>query len=69
MTYYHYATLMRPPQLGAVPTPGLVSVCCEEGAAPSGHFYYGWAKYTRELTAKEVHDYELECLGAFEEKE
>ena len=60
---FRYATLMRPPQMGAVPVNGLISVCCEEGTAPSGHHYWGWAEYTHELTAEEVRDYELERIG------
>ena len=59
---YRYAMLMRPPQLGACPMEGLISVSCEEDIAPSGHHTWGWAKYNRKLSDKEIYDYELEEL-------
>lgn len=62
MKSYRYATLMRPPQLGACPMDGMISCSCEEGYAPSGHHYWGWVKYNRPLSAKEIYDYELEEL-------
>lgn len=66
MTYYRYATLMRPAGLGAVPTQGLVA--CEDyyGDAPSGHRMYSFADYNRKLTEKEVSDYELEFCSEVE---
>ena len=57
---YVYLALMRPPMPGAVPRAGLIHCDCEEGIAPSGHHYWGRAVYDRELTEKEVYDYELE---------
>jgi len=60
MDMYCYAMLMRPPQLGAMPTDGLVSVSCEPVVPPSGHHTWGWIKYNRPLTDKEISDYELE---------
>lgn len=59
---YRYAMLMRPPQLGACPMDGLVSCSCEEFVAPSGHHAWGWLRYNRQLTQKEVDDYELEAI-------
>ena len=59
---YKYATLLRPPQLGACPMTDLISVSCEEGVAPSAHLIWGWVKYYRRLTDKEVSDYELEFV-------
>ena len=59
---YRYATLMRPPGLGACPMEGLVSCCYEEGISPSGHHFWGWCTYARELTPDEIWSYELEQL-------
>jgi len=62
MDTYVYAMLMRPPQLGAMPTSGMVSCSCEPVVPPSGHHTWGWVKYNRKLTDKEVSDYELEFI-------
>ena len=60
MRYYF---LMRSPMPGAMPREGLTEVGFDEGQAPSGHFYWGWAEYNRELTAEEVSHYDLEKEG------
>ena len=66
MKTYRYATLMRPPGLGACPMEGLIRCCYIEGYAPSGHHYWGWCDYNRRLTDKEVSDYEMEQIGSEE---
>ena len=66
MDKYRCATLMRPPQLGAVPTEGLISVSCEPVDTPSGHHSWGWCEFNRMLSPEEVEHYELEYLGVFE---
>ena len=55
-----YLFLMRPPMPGAFPREGLQEIGYDEGFAPSGHHVWGWAEYNRELTEKEIRDYELE---------
>ena len=55
-----YLFLMRPPMPGAFPRDGLQEIGFDEGQTLSGHHYWGWAEYDRELTKKEVFDYELE---------
>ena len=62
MTIYRYATLMRPPSPGAFPRAGICEVSFDEGTAPSGHHYWGWCEYDRELSEKEIYDYELERI-------
>lgn len=62
MKYYRYATLMRPAGLGAVPREGLDHCQDAEGTAPSGHSIWSICDYTRKLTDKELHDYEMEFL-------
>ena len=62
MKTYRYATLMRPPELGACPMEGMVAFSWENGIAPSGHHYWGWCEYNRKLTDKEIIDYEMEEL-------
>lgn len=66
---YRYATLMRPAGLGSVPKKGLWA--CEDMLGietPSGHHAYSIADYDRELTEKEMSDYELEFVGCVEVK-
>ena len=63
MTVYRYALLMRPPCLGACPMNGMIRCSCEGGTAPSGHHYWGWCEYSRELTAQEINDYEMEQIS------
>ena len=55
-----YATLMRPPQPGAIPRIGLQEIHECEFFAPSGHHAWGWAEYNRRLTDEEISEYELE---------
>lgn len=55
-----YLCLMRPPYPGAVPRDGLERVDFKEGRAPSGHFYWGRAMYSRELSEEERSHYDLE---------
>lgn len=58
--FYGYLCLMRPPYPGAVPRDGLERVDFKEGRAPSGHFYWGRAIYSRELREEEIEHYDLE---------
>ena len=60
---HRYALLMRPPGPGALPGRGMVKAKGEHFTAPSGHFAWGWAEYSRELTDEEREDYELEEIG------
>ena len=57
-----YATLMRPPQPGAIPRKGLVEIKDGEFFTPSGHHAWGWAEYNRSLTDDEIYEYELEDI-------
>jgi len=59
---YGYALLMRPPMPGSVPRDRLVSCSDVCGTAPSGHSTWGYAIYSRKLTAQEITHYELEEL-------
>jgi hypothetical protein len=55
-----YATLMRPPQPGAIPRNGLQGIHDGEFVTPSGHHAWGWVEYNRQLTDEEISGYELE---------
>lgn len=61
---YCYAMLMRPPAPGAIPREGLIeAIPFESAVSGSGHRIWGKATYSRELTQKEIDDYELELCG------
>lgn len=64
MIAYGYATLYREPDPGAVPRQGLIGCEYEPVKTPSGRYAYGVAVYSRELTQKEIDDYELEFYGS-----
>ena len=66
MKRVRYATLMRPPQPGAIPRQGILEVCARTGIAPSGHHAWGWVEYDRELTEEEVKHYDLEYISSAE---
>lgn len=63
ITYYRYATLMRPPMPGGIPRRGLVQTKDIEGTTPKGHHAWGWAEYDRELSEQEIDQYELEYIS------
>lgn len=66
MKIYRYATLYREPGPGAIPREGLLECGYTRGTAPSGHHAWGWVDYNRQLTDKEIHDYELEYVHSAE---
>lgn len=57
-----YATLFREPGPGAVPKDGLICCGYTRGITPKGFHAWGWADFDRELTEKEISDYELEYI-------
>lgn len=59
---FRYATLFREPGPGAVPKEGLICCGYTKGITPKGHQACGWADYNRELTEKEIRDFELEYV-------
>lgn len=62
MTEHKYFCPMRPPQLGAVPKEGLLyveSFKAQKYVRCIGRLAWGYAVYSRPLTAGEVADYEL----------
>ncbi len=65
-TYWRYATLMRPAGLGAVPRQGLIACFDFCGKSPNGHNMYSFVDYDRQLTDKEIVDYELEFCHIME---
>lgn len=59
---YKYYTPYRWPGPGAVPKEDLIEVSCfdtRKEIKELGIQAYGWAKYSRKLTAHEVYQYEL----------
>ena len=69
MRIYRYGTLMRPPGPGAVPRRGLIQTIGRHFNAPSGHFCWGLAEYSRPLTDEEISGYELEPITDYEVEE
>lgn len=60
MKVYRYYTQFRPPMPGAIPREGLVQTAdFDYKQSFNGIGAWGWAEYSRELTDKEVSDYEL----------
>lgn len=57
---YRYYTKFRPPMPGGIPREGLLGTASYDWPQSfSGQGVWGWAEYDRELTAKEIDDYEL----------
>ena len=60
MKVYRYYCQFRPPMPGAIPREGLQQVASFDYLQSfNGISAWGFAEYSRELTDKEVHDYEL----------
>ena len=60
MKVYRYYCRFRPPMPGAVPREGLVHVgSYDYPQSFNGIGAWGFAEYDRELTPKEINDYEL----------
>lgn len=64
MKVYRYYCRFRPPMPGAIPREGLVNIASfdypQEFTGKKGRVgCWGWAEYSRPLTEKEIHDYEL----------
>lgn len=59
---YRYATLLRPPEPGAVPRDGLLQCGYSENLTPSGRRSWGWAEYDHQLSTEDVAHYDLEPL-------
>lgn len=59
---FRYYCPMRPPEPGAIPMNGLLGVYFSDDRAlvkGCARPVWGWVDYTRELTPKEIDDYEL----------
>ena len=65
MKLYRYYCRMRPPMPGAIPRDGLDRVYSfDTRKSINGVDAWGFVEYTRELTEKEIVDYELvACKG------
>lgn len=66
-TIYRYYCLYRPPMPGSIPS-GSIHVHCYDFRQPvpeSGREAWGYAEYTRELSPKEIQDYELAFGGKY----
>lgn len=60
MKVYRYYCPFRPPMPGAIPRRGLVRACeYDNKQCIGGVGAWGFAEYDRQLTEKEVSDYEL----------
>lgn len=59
---YVYGTFLRPPDIGCVPKHGLKEVSFEEFESVGRH-YWGTASYDRKLTAEEIEQYDMDCIG------
>lgn len=67
MTYFFYRMRLRGFSLDCQPMNGLVDRITSEEMAVSKpkRYYYDILVYNRELTEKELKDYELDYLGAW----
>lgn len=60
MQVYRYYCRYRPPVPGSIPREGLTHVAdFDYPQSFNGITAHGWAEYNRELTPKEIDDYEL----------
>lgn len=60
MKVWRYYTEYRPPMPGAIPREGLVrAYSYDYKQSFNGRGAWGFAEYSRELTEKEISDYEL----------
>ncbi len=60
MKVYRYYCRFRPPFPGAIPREGLTHIAdFDYPQSFNGIGCWGWAEYSRELTDKEIKDYEL----------
>lgn len=66
MKLYRYATLMRPAGPGSVPREGLDRCQDSDGVTLSGHKIWSIVDYARQLSEKELYDYEMEFLHCIE---
>ena len=71
MTYFYYGMRLRGFSLGCQPMNGLVRCLGEKSRTifdvvlPHGDNYFDILEYDRELTERELKDYELDYLGKF----
>lgn len=60
MVLYRYYLPHRPPMPGAIPKDGLIRTASFDYMQSFGGIgCWGWAEYSRQLTEKEIYDYEL----------
>lgn len=60
MKVYRYYCTHRPPVPGSIPREGLTHIADFDWPQSfNGIPAHGWAEYNRELTEKEINDYEL----------
>lgn len=67
MTYFYYGMRLRGFSLGCQPLDGLIGTASENDPIVKNaqRKYYDYLVYNRELTEKELKDYELDYLGTW----
>lgn len=69
MTAYIYGTRLRGASIGAIPAKGVLEIIndrkvCDDYGQRRGRYYHSIVTYCRRLTAKEMDEFEMDCLGA-----
>lgn len=64
---YTYGMRLRPASIGAIPAKGIMEIIndrkqCDEWGRKKGRCYHSLLSYCRELTPKEMDEYELDFL-------
>lgn len=68
MNRYIYGLRLRGASIGTIPTKGVMEIIndrerCDQYGQAKGRYYHSIVTYCRQLTAKEMEQYELDYLG------
>lgn len=67
MNRYIYGLRQRPASIGAMPAKGIMEIkndrpTCDKYGLAKGRYYHSIISYFRELTAKEMDEYDMDLL-------
>lgn len=68
MNRYIYGMKLRGASIGTIPSKGIIEIIndrkrCDKYGQEKGKYYHSVLTYCRQLTPKEMEDYELDYLG------